>query len=73
MSFDPSTAEFELSIEADAAVAAPTTVYVPRVHYPDGCVVECSEGAAEHDVDTQHVTWTHTGSTGTLRLQVRRP
>jgi len=74
-SFDSTTGHFALSIEADAGVAAvaPTEVYVPRLHYPDGATVKVAAGEATVDMDAQRVTWQHAGVTGELTLTLTRP
>jgi hypothetical protein len=34
VSFDPARAEFKLVFEADPAIAAPTEIFLPAIHYP---------------------------------------
>jgi hypothetical protein len=48
---------FELTLEADPAITAPTEVYVPEVRFPDGVKVQLSDAAARwrHDQPTQKV------------------
>ena len=36
VAFDTATAIFELRFDADPAIAAPTEIFVPPVHYPNG-------------------------------------
>ena len=73
MAFDPNTGVFELEIESDAKVTAPTLVYVPRFHYPRGADISVSSGTAGHDRATQILTWSghNTEATATLRLAPR--
>ncbi len=39
VSFDMATAIFELSFEADPAILAPTEIFVPPIHYPNGAKI----------------------------------
>ncbi len=73
MAFDPATGVFELEIESDAKVTAPTLVYVPRLHYPKGADISVSSGTASYDPATQILTWSghNTGATAKLRLTPR--
>jgi hypothetical protein len=47
MAFDLKRRTFELEFRHDPAVSAPTEVFVPNYQYPDGCVVEISDGIYE--------------------------
>ncbi len=55
--FDLDSRRFELVLRHDPAVTAPSLLYVPRLHYPDGARFEVSAGSIEC-VD-QRATWTH--------------
>ncbi|MDP8978853.1 MAG: hypothetical protein M3N17_09855, partial [Actinomycetota bacterium] len=55
--FDPGTGLFTLEVDVDADVEAPTTVYLPRAHYPHGGVADVSSGHARVDAAAQTVTW----------------
>jgi hypothetical protein len=68
MSFDTATATFELEIESDPAVTAPTVVYVPRLHYPGDVGAEASSGSVIHDAESQTLVWTGHQGAATLRL-----
>jgi hypothetical protein len=70
MAFDPATATFELEIEGDAKVTAPTLIYVPRLHYPDGVEVSVSSGTAAYDPATQTLTWTGHNTEAAARLRL---
>jgi hypothetical protein len=70
--FDPATGVFELEVELDPAVAAPTLVYLPRLHYPTGCSVRVSAGEARWDRDRQLATWEARGALGPATLRVTR-
>jgi Glycoside hydrolase family 5 C-terminal domain/Cellulase (glycosyl hydrolase family 5) len=67
--FDPATGLFTLEVDVDAAIDAPTTVYVPRAHYPHGGVADVSSGHARVDARTQTVTWSG-ADPGAQRLSV---
>ena len=57
MSFDPATATFELEIESDPSVTAPTVIYVPRLHYPGDIDASASRGSVIHDSESQTLVW----------------
>ncbi len=44
MQFIPSTGEFILEYTADPTKSTVTEIYIPTLHYPDGCDVECAGG-----------------------------
>jgi hypothetical protein len=71
MSFDPTTGLFELEIEPDASVSAPTVVYLPRLHYPKGVDAQASSGQVSINAAGQSLEWTgmKAGETATLRLR----
>jgi len=70
MSFDVATAAFDLEIESDPAVTAPTVIYAPRLHYPEGVQAIVSSGSVIHDAASQTVAWAGHGGEkrATLRL-----
>ena len=68
MSFDMATASFDLEIESDPAVTAPTVIYAPRLHYPRGVRAETSSGSVIHDDASQSLVWTGHSGKATLRL-----
>ncbi len=75
-SFDLEAGTFTLRFQAEsglaAPVGAPTTVYVPRIQYPDGFRVEVSAGATSYDAAAQTLTWTvETAGPQTLTLSRR--
>ncbi len=72
MSFDPTSGDFALDVDADPAVAAPTVVFVPARHYPAGPQVEVSAGTTDFDAAAQVLTWDHGGATGGVSLRLRR-
>jgi len=62
---------FELELEADLAIAAPTEIYVPTARFPDGVRVRLSQAGARwaHDREAQLVrVWA--GAAGLLEVVV---
>ena len=53
MRFSVKRREFRFVFDADPRIDAPTVLYVPEVHYPDGFEVELSEGEIEETGDPQ--------------------
>jgi hypothetical protein len=49
----PQERRFQLSFRHDEAVEAPTEIYVPRLQYPDGYLVEVSDGRYQVADETQ--------------------
>ena len=70
MSFDRATATFDLEIESDPSVTAPTVIYAPRLHYPGDVNAVLSSGSVIHDAASQTLVWTGHGAErlATLRL-----
>ncbi|XP_074652974.1 endoglycoceramidase-like [Tubulanus polymorphus] len=46
ISYDPNTYIFMFSYSLDASIAAPTEIFVPKLHYPNGFSVKLSDGVA---------------------------
>jgi hypothetical protein len=59
MAFEVRRRLFEFEFRHDPAVDAPTQIFVPRVQYPAGCVIELSDGVAELDPEAQTLTYRH--------------
>jgi hypothetical protein len=72
MTFDPDSGRFELELEADPNVPAPTIVYVPRLHYPRGPKAEASHGKVQHDPARQVIEWDLAGASGRVTLSLQR-
>ncbi len=51
--FDARTRRFELRFDRDAAIDAPTEIFLPVYHYPSGCEVTTSRGRIESDPERQ--------------------
>lgn len=71
MSYDWKRREFHFEFRHDAAVTAPTEVFVPRHAYPDGCAVTVSDGTYEVDSVGQRLLWRHETDTATHQLTLR--
>ena len=48
--FDPRTGDLEYRYRPDPEVTAPTEIFLPPVHYPEGCRVEVEGGGFELDL-----------------------
>ncbi len=59
MCFDLKRRTFEFEFRHDPAVTAPTEVYVPNYQYPEGYVVEVTDGSYEIDRESQKVIYRH--------------
>jgi hypothetical protein len=70
MAFELETGSFSAELDREPGIDAPTVVYVPRVHYPDGPKATASSGDTTYDAATQLLTWTCPPDAGhvTLRL-----
>lgn len=62
MRFDLTTRAFEFAFRHDAAVRAPTEIFVPLRHYPAGVEVEISDGTFTLDKENQILSWEVTGA-----------
>jgi hypothetical protein len=71
MSFDVRRRVFQFEFEADAAVAAPTELYVPNYHYPEGYSVVVSDGEYEARPESQKVIYRHGDSSAVHRIVVK--
>jgi hypothetical protein len=71
MNFDVKRRTFEFEFRHDPAVLAPTEVFLPAYQYPDGCVVQASDGTYEVRPTEQILVYRHTTGRGTHRIQVR--
>lgn len=62
MRFEPGRRRFTLRFRHDPAVAAPTEVFVPRLHYPRPPRIHISDGEFSFDPATQLLTYRHSNS-----------
>ena len=72
MRFDYQSGHFDLEFEHDAAVTAPSEVFVPRYQYPDGARVTVSDGTFDLDLASQTLTYHHTAARSSHHVSVRR-
>lgn len=59
MSFDLVRREFSFAFRHDPKVAAPTELFVPKLHYPDGFEVEVTDGTFETRPGEQILVYRH--------------
>ena len=73
--YDLKSRQFDFEFRHDAAVTAPTEIFVPRLAYPCGYAVTVSDGTYEMDVEGQRLTWRHGADLAvhTLSLRPRSP
>ena len=60
LSFNIRSRKFTFTFRHDPAVTAPSQLFIPRFHYPDGCRVEVSDGEWQLDLDGQKLVYRHT-------------
>jgi hypothetical protein len=73
MAFDIKRHIFEFEFRHDPTVSAPTEIFVPNYQYPDGCVVEVSDGTYEVDRGGQTLIYRHSAEQAVHHIRVRRP
>ena len=71
MSFDYRGHVFEIKFRHDPAVDAPTELFVPSYHYPDGCLVDVSDGTYEWNTEEQILLYRHGTERDTHHIRVR--
>ena len=71
MHFDPRSATFLFRFRHDPAIEAPTLLYVPNIHYPNGDRVQAPEGEIERMEDEQ-LLLVRFHSPGEKRITVKR-
>jgi hypothetical protein len=72
MEFVRASGIFDLEIESDPSVKAPTEVFVPRLQYPGGPRIEVSAGRFRHDGVRQLLKWEALGARGPIVLRISR-
>lgn len=70
MHFDRRQRTFELEVQVDPTLTAPTEVFVPKRHYPGGVRVEVSAGSIRLELTEQRLLWFHEGTRGPQRLRL---
>jgi hypothetical protein len=71
MHFDLDTGVFTAELEREADIDAPTIVYVPRLHYPDGAQVTVSTGETTFHATTQLLSWFTPPDAGAITLTLK--
>jgi hypothetical protein len=59
MEFDLQRKRFQLTFRHNPAVSAPTEIFVPILHYPNGCVITVSDGTYNLDLPGQCLRYVH--------------
>jgi hypothetical protein len=70
MRYDVRSRVFRYRFRHDPDVAAPTEIFVPRLHYPKGCHVHVSDGEIRLDMDRQLLQYYHTGELEEHELRI---
>jgi hypothetical protein len=73
MAFELKHRAFEFEFRHDPGVSAPTEIFVPDYQYPDGYVVEVSDGTYQVDRDGQTLTYWHGTEREIHHICVRGP
>ncbi len=71
MRYDAASRHFEFCFRHNPAVDGPTEFYVPRYPYPEGYVVEVSDGRYTVDQEAQRLTYEPESSGGEHWLRIR--
>jgi hypothetical protein len=69
--YDFHTRRFEFEFRGDPQVTAPTEIYLPELHYPDGCAVEVSDGTYQLEPGSQTLFYRPGESLAVHRIVVR--
>ena len=73
ISFDVRRRIFEYEFRHDPLAAAPTEIYVPRLHYPNGYRVEVSDGSFQQLTQEQLLVYRHDPGRTVHRLHIAPP
>jgi hypothetical protein len=71
MSFNCRKKSFEFTFRHAAGVEAPTEIFIPAYHYPQGYAVTVSDGDYESDLAHQALLYRHTGGRQVHTIQVK--
>jgi len=72
MRFKPKSGGFSFTFRHDLQVSAPTELYVPLSHYPNGCRIAVSDGTWTLDRDRQIITYRHSEARAVHRITITR-
>jgi hypothetical protein len=68
--FDPTRRAFEFEFRHDPKVTAPTELFLPDLQYPEGFVVDVTDGSYEFDRSRQMLLYRHAVARDTHRIRV---
>ncbi len=68
MRFELTSGRCELEIAADLRCTAPSEIYVPRLHDPNGARCEVSAGSVRLEPARQRLLWSAPGASGRQQL-----
>ena len=71
MSFDLHKRIFDLVFRHDPGIAAPTVIFVPNFQYPDGYLVEISDGEFSMESDMQKLLLSHSPSREVHSIRIK--
>jgi len=71
MEFDMKNGSFHIGFEGVSNISAPTILYIPRIQFPEGFVVETENTEIEHDYENQLIL-VQPVSSGKCSVLVRR-
>jgi hypothetical protein len=71
MRFDYRRRRFTFQYRHDPAVQAPTEIFVPALHYPNGCHVEVSDGHYQLDLDQGLLRYWHSPAQEVHTVKIR--
>ena len=71
LSFDFRSRTFVFEFRHDPLATAPTEIYVPDFHYPNGCKVTVSDGTYQLDPESQTLVYEHSASVSVHRIEIR--
>lgn len=71
MNYDVWTGEFCFAFRHDKAIDAPTEFYIPNLQYPDGYIVETSDGEYEIDRENQRLYYRHNTSQARHEIRIK--
>jgi len=71
LSFDFRSRKFEFEFRHALQATAPTEIYVPDFHYPNGCKVTVSDGTYHLDPESQTLVYEHSDSVSVHTIEIR--
>ena len=63
---------FTLEFFDNGDSSVPTEIFVPQYQYPEGVVIQLSDGRAEHDERTQTLRYWHEGNNRDHKVVIAR-